>query len=124
MNIIDICKEAVERIGRNWVGNTYKYRWSIFIVDNRKESYGLTKRINGSDIPIKRIFTGTKTEVKTWLKDHKIEWNWNAPESYSSETSSPRSANAEDFNRNLQVTPSASPKEATLPSVNSDIKLN
>ena len=27
-------------------------------------------------------------------------------------------------NRNLQVTPSASPKEATLPSVNSDIKLN
>ena len=29
-----------------------------------------------------------------------------------------------EFNRNLQVTPSASPKEATLPSVNSDIKSN
>ena len=28
------------------------------------------------------------------------------------------------INRNLQVTPLASPKEATLPSVNSDIKLN
>ena len=28
------------------------------------------------------------------------------------------------INRNLQVTPSASPKEATLPSVNSDIKRN
>jgi len=28
------------------------------------------------------------------------------------------------INRNLQVTPSASPKEATLPSVNSDIIQN
>jgi hypothetical protein len=28
------------------------------------------------------------------------------------------------YNRNLQVTPSASPKEATLPSVNSDIMFN
>ena len=37
------------------------------------------------------------------------------------------SANADPkgaFNRNLQVTPSASPKEATLPSVNPDIKRN
>ena len=79
MKIINICKEAVERTGRNWVGNTYKYRWSIFIADDRKESYGLTTRINGIDIPIKRIFTGTKPEVKKWLRDHKIEWNWNAP---------------------------------------------
>ena len=77
MKIIDICKEAIERTGKNWVGNTYKYSWSIFIEDNRKKSYGLTKRISGSDVPIKRIFTGTKPEVKRWLKDHKIEWNCN-----------------------------------------------
>ena len=69
MKLICIRKEAVERIGRNWVGNIYKYRWNVYIKDERKQSNGTQIRINGVDINVKKIFTGTKTEVKRWIKE-------------------------------------------------------
>lgn len=56
-----------------------------------------------NDNPFAHIPVEQKREV---LKELFV----NAPDSYYSETSYPRSANAEDFNRNLQVTHSPTPK--------------
>ena len=76
MEIINIRKEKYKLIGKNEVGNVYKYKWFVYAKDDRKEPYGLQQRINGKDINIKEVFVGTKPEVKRWLKDRNIEWNF------------------------------------------------
>ena len=75
--------------------------------------------------------------LKWWEKDEKMsedkdnKRDWEGTEIIAkwcrnalSSNSATQVSKADGFNRNLQVTPSASPKEATLPSVNSDIMFN
>ena len=76
MKIIDISKQAVKRIGRNYIGNIYLYRWTVFIEDNRKEDYGLQQQTMEGSINIKPVFTDTKPKVKRWLKDNGLEWDF------------------------------------------------
>jgi len=76
MKVLAINLEPVERVGKNWVGNIYQYRWVVYIEDDRKTETGMHLRIKGKDIPTKIAYIDTKPNVKKWLKDNKIEWDW------------------------------------------------
>jgi len=69
-----------------------------------------------SEHPINEIISAMKDNLWYEFMDDDNENLSTLPEGNSDKS--------EETNRNLQVTPMASPKEATLPSVNSNIKLN
>lgn len=76
MNVLAINFEPVDRIGKNWVGNQYLHRWVVYIEDDRKEDAGMYLRIEQKDIPTKIAYIDTKPNVKKWLRDNKINWEW------------------------------------------------
>ena len=76
MKIVNIIREPVEFIKRNFVGNVYKYRWCVYIVDESSNPYGDYMRMNNKDVKVKKIFIGTKPEVKKWLIKNKLKYRW------------------------------------------------
>ena len=77
MEIIRIAHEPVEYIGRSNIGmNLYKYRWYVYVKDDRKRSIGNSIYIKGKWVNVKRIFRGTKPEVKKWLKIEGLTYKW------------------------------------------------
>ena len=76
VTVVDINLVPVEWKGRNWVGNIYKYRWAVYVIRNDDNKYGTQSYWKGEWIPVKIIFTGTKPEVKKWLKERNIVWEW------------------------------------------------
>lgn len=76
MKILKINLEPTECVGKNWVGNIYKHRWVVYIEDDMR-LLGNFLRIKGEDIPCKIAYINTKPNVKKWLRDNKIEWEWN-----------------------------------------------
>ena len=68
MKIIIIVYEPYEYIGRTWVGNVYKYRWYVYAKDDRKTDISDSIYHKGKWVNVKKVFRGTKPEIKKWLK--------------------------------------------------------
>ena len=77
MKIIEISQQPHKFIKRNNLGfNTYLYRWYVYIEDNRKDNYGTQIYYKDKWINVKVSFIGKKPEVKKWLKDNNLKYDW------------------------------------------------
>ena len=75
--IIRIAHEPFEYMGRNEMGfNIYKYRWYVYAKDDRKTDIGDQIYYKGKYVNVKRVFRGTKSEVKKWLKLKNLTYKW------------------------------------------------
>lgn len=73
IEIIRIQKEALERIGRNWVGNIYRYGWVAYALDDRTEPYGIIMQDrNGEEAKVKKVFEGSKRDLLKFLQAQSI----------------------------------------------------
>lgn len=60
--------------GRDDFTGWFKRRtnWVVYVVDDRKEDFGMTMFLDRGEVKVKKAFSGSKKEVRDWLKKNHI----------------------------------------------------